>query len=221
MITKLTKEDLIAFETDIAATYDQGKIRAPIHLQSNCFDQLIEIFTEVKEEDWIFGTWRFHAESLLKGVSKDLLKSSILQGKSISLCFPEKRIFSSAIVTGTLPIAVGAALSIKRNKSKEKVWAFLGDMASLTGMFWECLNYSQNFKLPITFVIADNGKSVCTNTRNTFGCEKLLFEPQLEDNICLVNYNNRENEVFKSEYIYYYKYNLSWPHAGSGKRIQF
>ena len=122
MNTDLTPNDLMNFELDIANEFNQGHIKSVIHLQSNCFKQLIEIFKDIKDEDWILGTWRFHAETLLKGVPKEKVKQAILDGKSISLCFPEYRTFASAIVTGNLPIGVGLALSIKKQNKQSFVY---------------------------------------------------------------------------------------------------
>ena len=39
-------------------------------------------------------------------------------------------------------------------------------MTSQMGVFHEVYNYSKNFKLPLEFVIEDNGKSVNTDTKN-------------------------------------------------------
>ena len=114
------KKELINFEKDIANLFEQKKIRAPIHLYSNNEASLIKIFQKINKNDWIVCSWRSHYQCLLKGVPKQLLKKEIIQGNSISLCFPKYKIFSSAIVGGSLPIAVGLALSIKRNKKKIK-----------------------------------------------------------------------------------------------------
>ena len=114
-------KDLINFENEIAESFNQGKIRAPIHLYSNNEKFLIKFFKKVKKDDWVFCSWRSHYQCLLKGVPKDILKKEIIDGKSISLCFPKYKIYSSAIVGGILPISVGLALSLKRKKSKNKV----------------------------------------------------------------------------------------------------
>ena len=52
----------------------------------------------------------------LKGVPEKLLEKEILDGKSISLCFPKYKIYSSAIVGGIIPIALGVALANKLKK---------------------------------------------------------------------------------------------------------
>jgi len=201
-----TKEELIKFENEMAARFDNAEIKAPVHLYNGNEEQIIEVFRKhnIGPEDWVLGSWRSHYQCLLKGVPKDELRKAILQGRSISLCFSEQRVLCSGIVTGALPISVGIALDIKRKGGKNKVYCFMGDMTSETGVAHECIKYSRNHKLPIHFIIEDNGKSVCTNTRATWGMEKLTYED--------VN----------DEYITYYKYPMEkWPHAGAGKRVQF
>ena len=131
------------------------------------------------------------------------LQKEIVDGKSISLCFPEHKVYSSAIVGGILPIAVGMALSFKRKKIRNKVFCFLGEMTSETGIAHECIKYSRNKNLPIHFIIEDNGKSVCTNTRRVWSQKRLSFEFK------------------KDKFVTFYKYKLKYPHAGAGKRVQF
>jgi len=199
----MNKKQLIQFENEIASIFNEGKIRAPIHLNSNNENFLIKFFKNVKKDDWIFCSWRSHYHCLLKGVPAEILKKEIIEGKSISLCFPKYKIYSSAIVGGVIPISVGVALSLKRRKSKNKVYCFIGDMTSETGIAHENIKYSINKKLPIHFIIEDNSKSVCTNTRKTWSLKKLTYEKT------------------KSKYITYYKYKLKYPHSGAGKRVQF
>ena len=206
MLTNLTKEDLIAFEDEMAECFNNAMIKAPVHLYNANEDQIIEIFKKhnIGEKDWVLGSWRSHYQCLLKGVPKEKLKEAILQGRSISLCFREQRVLCSGIVTGVLPIAVGLALDIKRKGDSNKVYCFMGDMTSETGVAHECIKYSRNHELPIHFIVEDNGKSVCTDTRATWKQEKLTYEG--------VN----------DEYVTYYKYNLDkYPHAGAGIRVQF
>lgn len=75
---------------------------------------MIEVFRDIKPEDWVFCSWRSHYPCLRKGVPREVLKAEIVAGRSMSLCFPAYRIVSSAIVTGVLPMAVGAAMGLKR-----------------------------------------------------------------------------------------------------------
>ena len=94
----LTKNELIDFEQDIAETFNSGLIKAPIHLYSGNEEQMIDIFKNVNEDDWVFCSWRSHYQCLLKGVPQDILKQDIIDGKSITLCYPEFKIYSSYIL---------------------------------------------------------------------------------------------------------------------------
>jgi pyruvate dehydrogenase E1 component alpha subunit len=199
----LTAEELIAFETDIAHEFNQAKIRAPVHLYSGNEGPMLEIFKRIRQEDWVLCSWRSHYQCLLKGVPKDVLKAEIMAGRSISLCFPEYRILSSAIVTGVLPIAVGIALSIKRSGGSNRVFCFMGEMTSETGVAHECIKYCRNHDLPVHWIVEDNGKSVCTDTREVWNARTLTYE-------------NAQNPR-----VTYYKYQTHYPHAGAGKRVQF
>lgn len=199
----LTKEDLIAFEDDIAAEFNASKIRAPIHLYSGNEEAMIEIFKKIRPEDWVLCSWRSHYQCLLKGVPPAEVKREIMAGRSISLCFPEYRVLSSAIVTGVLPIAVGVALSIKRKKQSNMVYCFMGDMTSETGSAHECIKYAENHDLPLHFIVEDNGKSVCTDTRVVWNSPKLTYEG------------------VRNHRITHYKYETKYPHAGAGQRVQF
>lgn len=203
----MNKDELISFEKEVAAAYCDGKIRAPIHLSDGNEDQLIEIFRSVRQEDWVFSTWRSHYHALLHGVPRDHLMQKIMRGESITIMCPEYRFFSSAIVGGTLPIAVGVALAAKRTGRGEHVWCFVGDMGAETGGFHECVKYSQNFDLPITFVIEDNGQSVGTPTSVTWGrgeCHPRNTMPQRT-----------------ADKVYRYHYNKQVPHVGAGTWISF
>ena len=112
----MNKKELIKFENDIAELFNNAKIKAPIHLHSNNENFLIKFFKKIKKNDWIFCSWRSHYHCLLKGVPRSKVKKEILDGKSISLCFPEYGVYSSAIVGGNIPIAVGMAISMKKKK---------------------------------------------------------------------------------------------------------
>ena len=199
----LSKKDLIEFEEDIASAFNSGLIKAPIHLYDGNEEQMLKVFEKINEEDWIFCSWRSHYQCLLKGVPKEIIKKDILDGKSITLCYPDFNIYSSAIVTGNIPIATGVAFDIKRRGGVNSVWCFVGDMTSETGTFYENHKFAVNHNLPITYIVEDNGKSVCSDTLSVWGINDLTYSKE------------------GLPKIIYYKYETKYPHAGSGKRIQF
>lgn len=93
----------------------------------------------------------------------------IVAGRSMTPRYPGRRFFSTALVAGQLPIAVGVALGLKRSGRPGHVWVFCGDMASMTGAFHEAMFYSSGHDLPIDFIIEDNGLSCDTPTQAVWG----------------------------------------------------
>lgn len=199
----LTSEDLINFEAKVAELFNEGKIRAPIHLSSGCEEKLIEIFSSIDKDDFVFTTWRSHYHALLKGIPQEMLLDEILNGNSISLNFPEFNFYSSAIAGTHMPLAVGLAYALKLQNSRSKVWCFVGDMTSESGIASSSIKYSARQELPIKFVIEDNNLSVCSDTRKVWNSEKLFYADFSHSNVIA------------------YKYKNKYPHAGAGKRVQF
>lgn len=192
----MKKRELQDFESHIASLYEKGKIRAPIHLSGGNETKLIRIFKEIKKGDWIFSTHRSHLHYLLAGGSPQKLEEKILSGHSMHIFDSEIPFFSSSIVAGICPIALGVALGLKRKRSKKKTWCFVGDMAGETGLFHECVRYAEGHNLPITFIVEDNGVSVKAPTQKVWGQRK-------------------GNKVLR------YKYKNKYPHAGIGKWVTF
>lgn len=205
-------EQIVDFEKDIQNCYEDGEIRGPIHLRDGNEQQLIDIFKNVKNGDYVFSTWANHIHALLKGVPPEAVKNRILESQSMAMNFPQHRFFTSAIVAGIPPIAIGTALSLKRSGSEDKVWCFVGDMAFRTGICHESIMYAISHDLPITFVVEDNGKSVGTPTQDSWGEVKL-------DKL-LEFYNSLIGKESSADIIYY-QYLLSYPHSGTGTFVSF
>jgi TPP-dependent pyruvate/acetoin dehydrogenase alpha subunit len=94
----VTKEEMISFETSIATDYEKGKIKGPIHLSKGNEEQLIDIFSRISKNDWVFSSWRNHYHALLHGVDSNLIKKFIYSGKSMSVSSKKPKFFSSSIV---------------------------------------------------------------------------------------------------------------------------
>lgn len=199
----MTPADLLAFEERIAKAFAAGKIKAPIHLSRGNEDQLIKMFRDIKPDDYVLCGWRSHFHCLLKGVPPADLERAILDGRSVSLCFAEHKILCSGIVGGIAPIAVGLAWAIKKKNDadytghEQTVWVFLGDMSYESGVVHESIKYAAGHELPVKWIVEDNGKSVCTDTRKSWG------------------------ESRKPPEVECYTYDLTRPHAGIGVYVRF
>lgn len=193
----MNRNDLIAFEDDLAAEFNAGKITAPLHLAGGNEQALIDIFKDIRPNDWILCSWRSHYHALLKGVPPDQIKAAIMDGRSIALCFPEYGVLSSAIVGGICPIATGLGWAIRERGTGERVHCFVGDMTAMTGTYMESRRYCQGHQLPVTWWIEDNNLSVCTPTGSVWGADLIKAD----------------------EHRYFYK--LNKPHVGTGTWVRF
>lgn len=193
----MNKEDLIEFEEEIKELFLDKKIRSPVHLSVGSEGALIGIFKKIKKDDWVFSTHRSHYHALLKGIDPKWLKKEILENRSIHINNKEHKFFTSAIMGGIAPIAVGVAMALKRNKAKNKVWVFIGDMTAEMGIIHECKKYAARHNLPIVFVIEDNGLSVNTPTQEVWGK------------------SNSKPEIIR------YNYERLYPHQGCGIWVVF
>ncbi len=189
----MDKQGLIEFEVKIKELFLDKRILYPCHLSGGNEDELIKVF-QFREGDWVFSTHRNHYHALLSYFTPDELKSWIIKNGSMHVY--KDRFFTSGIVGGIIPIAVGVALGIKRRGGTEKVWCFIGDMAAETGISHESAKYAYLNELPITFIIEDNGYSVDTPTREAWG-------------------QGGECEIIR------YEYKRVYPHVGAGAWITF
>ena len=205
----LTSSDLMSFEEEVFARYENSEINAPVHLTSGNEEQLIKIFQYVHPDDWVFCSWRNHYHALLHGIPRETLMDLIVRGKSMSVYSKNPKMYTSSIVGGIIPIALGVAKALKikqgeflnKNYNKDKgrkVWCFIGDMTFETGIFYEAYKYAINFKLPLQFVVEDNNLSTNTPTDETWGSKR-----------------NIPHDVI------YYQYKSRFPHHGTGSWILF
>lgn len=203
---KLTVEDLRAFEQEVADIFAQGKIRAPVHLRKGREQQLIDIFaqSEIGDDDYVYAYWDSHELALLKGVPREEVKQSVVDGRSIALCFPEYKLLCSGIVGSLMGAAVGTAWTLKYEQKPGRVFTFCGDMSSETGSFFEAVKYATHFDLPVTFVVCDNGLSVMTPTREVWGSPEPWFK-----------------DTRYAQKVIYFQYKNEFPHSGLGWKIKF
>ena len=210
-----TPASLIAFTERVKAAFLDKQIHAPVHLNSSTqAEPLIGIFKSIRPQDYVFSTWRSAYHALLKGVPEEEVFQAILDGRSMYLMFRKRNFFSSAIVGGILPIALGVAAGIKRMNDDARatfanqngcsavlandalVYVFIGDMCARTGLYHEFLQYSNGHSLPIRVIVEDNGLSTNASTRETWGTGEPLIHAS-------------------------YRYQRTEPHVGLHQKVSF
>jgi pyruvate dehydrogenase E1 component alpha subunit len=143
-----------------------GKIRCPCHLYSGQEAIAAGICASLKEDDYVFGNHRSHGHYLAKGGSMRKMVAEIFgretgcsrgRGGSMHLIAPEQGVMGvTPIVAGSIPLAMGAALSSSIRQNGRVSVSFFGDGATGEGMLYECLNFAALKKLPMIFICENN-----------------------------------------------------------------
>jgi len=155
------------FEEKIADLIDaQPPIRCPVHLYTGQEAVAAGVCANLRQNDYVFSTHRSHGHYIAKGGSVKAMMAELYgkatgcsrgRGGSMHLAYPTVGLpGSSAIVGGTIPIAVGAALAFKMQGNGAVSVVFFGDGAANEGVFYESLNFAALKKLPVIFVCENN-----------------------------------------------------------------
>ena len=188
-----TREELIAFEDHIGDLYLDNKLPFLFHLSGGNEDELIEIFKNIKEGDYVISNHRNHYHALLHGVPSEVVEDRILNGRSMFIYDKERNFFVSAIIGGTPAIAAGIAWALKRKGSDQKVWCFVGDGTEDNGHLAEAIRYVDGWDLPCTFVIESNDRSCEASNADRWG--------------------KTAHPEWNSSSVIRYKYNCTYPHC--------
>ncbi|HOW28779.1 MAG TPA: thiamine pyrophosphate-dependent dehydrogenase E1 component subunit alpha [Elusimicrobiota bacterium] len=157
-------------EQRISRLYPTDKIQSPIHLSTGQEAVSVGVCQALRKGDHVYGTYRGHGLYLalgggLKGFFAEMFAKthgcSHGKGGSMHLVAPEVGLMGcSAIVASMIPVATGDALAASIQGSSRVIVAFFGDGAVDAGVFYESVNFALLKKLPILFVLENNGYAV-------------------------------------------------------------
>lgn len=157
-------------EERIIDLYPSDKIQSPVHLSIGQEAIAVGTCAALAPQDLVFGTYRSHAFYIAKGGDLGQMFAELYgrldggcKGKagSMHLAAPEVGFMgSSAVVSSTIPHAVGAALAAKRRHTGQVMLAVMGDGALEEGVAAESLNFAALHRLPVLFLCENNGLAV-------------------------------------------------------------
>ena len=94
---------------------------------------------------------------------------------------PEKNIIGMISHVGAmLPVANGFGYAFQLKKEKRIAVVFAGDGATSEGDFHEALNLAAVWKLPVIFVIENNGYALSTPLSEQYACKNLVDKAIIE-----------------------------------------
>lgn len=158
-----------AFDQKVVELFTQGFIPGFTHVGIGQEAIAAGVCAHLRQSDNIFTTHRGHIQAVAKGIDVKRAmaeifgkKSGFCKGKGGSMHLADKSIGlmgSTAIVGAGIPIATGAALSFKLQKTGQIAVSFFGDGAVNHGTFHESLNMASLWQLPIVYCCENNSWS--------------------------------------------------------------
>jgi pyruvate dehydrogenase E1 component alpha subunit len=178
----LTRDDLLlayrrmrtirAFEERLSDLVTAGKLAGFLHLYAGEEAVAVGVCHQLGARDIVTSTHRGHGHCIAKGVDVRAMMAE-LYGRSTGTCKGKGgsmhiadldlgMLGANGIVGAGIPLATGAALSAKLRRTGGVAVAFFGDGASNQGAFHESLNIAAIWRLPVVYVVENNGYGEAT-----------------------------------------------------------
>jgi pyruvate dehydrogenase E1 component alpha subunit len=171
------------FEEKAGQLYGQQKIRGFCHLyigQEACSSGAA---TALTKGDKYITAYRDHGIPLALGTSPNAImaelygkKTGTTKGKGGSMHIFDKEngfVGGHGIVGAQIPLGAGIAFAEKYNKTGKLCICYFGDGAIRQGAFHEALNMAMTWKLPVIFVVENNGYAMGTSVARSSNVTEL------------------------------------------------
>lgn len=181
---ELTREGLLdayrrmrrirAFEEKLAELVTAGRLAGFLHLYAGEEAVAVGVAAHLGDGDHFASTHRGHGHCIAKGVGVRGMMAELF-GRATGTCkgkggsmhiadLSKGMLGANGIVGAGIPLAVGAALTAKVRRTGGVSVAFFGDGATNQGQFHEGVNLAAVWKLPVLFVVENNGYGEATPT---------------------------------------------------------
>ena len=160
------------FEENVQQEFAEGKIPGFVHLSAGQEATAAGVMMNLDERDWITTTHRGHSHCIARGMDLQETMDEIFgartgvcggKGGSMHIADVDKGMLgANGILGATGPLAVGAALTAKAKNKGGIALSFFGDGGANEGMVYESYNLASIWKLPVIFIIDDNGYAEST-----------------------------------------------------------
>ena len=153
-------------EEKLIELHPEQLMKSPHHYYNGQEAVAVGISAALEKDDHVFSNHRSHGHYIAKGGNLDEFMAEMYckvdgcsKGKGGSMHLIDTKVGhmgSSAIVSGSIPIAVGSALAFKMKNKKNVAVSFFGDGAADEGVLYESLNFAALQKVPVIFVCENN-----------------------------------------------------------------
>ena len=166
------------FEDKLAAVYIQQKVRGFLHLYNGQEAVLAGALHAMEiGKDRMITAYRNHVQPIGLGVDPRRVMAELYGkstgtsnglGGSMHIFSKEHNFFGGhGIVGGQIPLGAGMAFGDKYFKRDSVTLCFMGDGAVRQGSLHETLNLAALWKLPVVFIVENNGYAMGTSVART------------------------------------------------------
>lgn len=157
-----TMRRIRAFEDLVSSAYGDGRLGGLVHLSHGGEAVAAGVTTALRPGDKVYTGHRGHGHFLAAGAEMGGMFNELV-GTHEGICrgfggsmhlMDTDAVMATGVVGGTLPIALGHAISFKDDSV---VVCFFGDGAVQSGVFHETMNLAALWKAPVLFVCENNG----------------------------------------------------------------
>ncbi|MGH0031178.1 MAG: thiamine pyrophosphate-dependent dehydrogenase E1 component subunit alpha [Myxococcota bacterium] len=163
-----------SFEDKLQELVAAGKLAGFLHLYAGEEAVAVGVCSHLSDADIVGSTHRGHGHCIAKGVDVKGMMAELFgratgtckgKGGSMHIADVDRGMLgANGIVGGGIPLVTGAALSAQVRGSDSVAVSFFGDGATNQGQFHESLNMAANWKLPVVYVVENNGFGEFTPT---------------------------------------------------------
>jgi len=188
MVKKVTKQTYINWyksmllwrklEDKASALYIQQKIRGFLHLY-NGQEAILAGCREAIDptKDKMITAYRNHVQPIAMGVEPKYIMAELMgkitgcskgNGGSMHMFSKEHNFYGGhGIVGGQIPLGAGLAFADKYHGNDAVTLCFMGDGAVRQGSLHETFNLAMLWKLPVIFIVENNGYAMGTSVERT------------------------------------------------------
>ena len=171
------------FEERALMAYGQQKIRGFCHVYIGQEAVAAGLESALRREDAVVTAYRQHGIALGRGLSSDACMAELfgketgaVKGKGGSMHFfsAEHRYFGgNGIVGAQIPIGTGIAFAEKYKGTDNLCVTMFGDGAARQGALHESFNMAMTWKIPVIYVVENNGYAMGTSVARTSNVEEM------------------------------------------------
>jgi len=172
------------FEDKLAAVYIQQKVRGFLHLYNGQEAILAGALHALDpKKDKMITAYRNHVQPIGMGVDPKRIMAELYGkatgtshglGGSMHIFSKEHNFFGGhGIVGGQIPLGAGLAFADKYFDRKAVTLTYFGDGAARQGVLHETFNMAMTWKLPVVFILENNGYAMGTSVARTSNLQEM------------------------------------------------